>query len=79
MVLEMVALLYALGRGDLKHFGAVIKSLFWLLVHPGVIYRKRQKVKKVRTISDRELLKQLYRGSIVFSHYIRGIKKYSEL
>ncbi|MCH7763287.1 MAG: glycosyltransferase family 2 protein [Candidatus Marinimicrobia bacterium] len=77
--LEWVTIGYALVKWDLKHIGAVLKSLGWLLTHPHTIYKKRQLVKKLRRKNDREMLKQFYRGSIVYAHYIRGIKKYTDL
>ncbi len=79
LMLEFVAITYALLKWDLRHFGAVFKSLLWLLTHPFVILKKRRIVKRVRVKNDKELLKNIYRGSIVFAHYIRGIKKYSDL
>ena len=79
LALEFVAIAYALFKWDLRHFGAVCKSLFWLLTHPLVILKKRRSVRRVRIKYDKEVLNQFYRGSIVFAHYIRGIKKYSDL
>ncbi len=79
LALEFVAVIYALVKWDLRHFGAVFKSLFWLLTHPVLIFNKRRSVRKIRVLSDTEILKKFYRGSIVFAHYIRGIKKYSDL
>ncbi len=77
--LELVTIAYALVKWDLKHFSAVFKSLWWLLMHPHTIYKKRQLVKKLRRKNDREMLKQFYRGSIVYAYYIRGIKKFTDL
>ena len=79
IVLEGVAIVYALFKWDLKHFGAVCKSIFWLITHPFIILKKRRLVRKVRIKKDRDILKKFYRGSIVFAHYICGIKKYSDL
>ncbi len=79
LMLEFVAIAYAIVKWDLRHFGAVFNSLFWLLTHPLNIIKKRHLVRKVRMINDREILKKFYRGSIVFAHYIRGVKKYSDL
>jgi len=63
----------------MNHFGAVLKSLGWLLTHPHKIYKKRQLVKKIRKRNDKEILYQLYRGSIVFAHYIRRVNKFTDL
>jgi hypothetical protein len=79
LALEFVAVLYALVKWDLRHFGAIFKSFFWLVSHPLTILKKRRSVRKIRVLNDREILRKFYRGSIVFAHYIRGIKKYSDL
>ncbi|MFQ6678280.1 MAG: glycosyltransferase family 2 protein [Fidelibacterota bacterium] len=79
LALEFVAMAYALVKRDLNHFGAVLKSFGWLLTHPRTIYKKRQLVKKIRKKNDSEIISQLYRGSIVFAHYIRGVNKFSDL
>jgi len=77
--LELVTMVYALVKRDMNHFGAVLKSLGWLLTHPHKIYKKRQLVKKIRKRNDKEILNQLYRGSIVFAHYIRRVNKFTDL
>lgn len=77
--LELVAIVYALVKLDLKHLGAVFKSLWWLLTHPYTIYKKRQLVRKLRRKNDRKMLKQFYPGSIVYAHYIRGINIFTDL
>jgi len=77
--LEWVTIVYAFVKWDLKHVGAVLKSFYWLLTHPHTILKKRRFVKKLRRKNDREMLKQFYRGSIVFAYYIRGIKKFTDL
>jgi GT2 family glycosyltransferase len=79
LILEFIAMVYALVKWDLWHFGAVCKSLFWLLTHPLIIIKKRRLVRRMRIKNDREILQKFFRGSIVFAHYIRGVKKYSDL
>lgn len=79
LILEFIAMVYALVKWDLRHFGAVCKSLFWLLTHPLLIIKKRRLVQRMRIKNDREILQKFFRGSIVFAHYIRGVKKYSDL
>lgn len=79
LALEFVAMTYALAKWDLKHFGAVLKSLGWILSHPLKIHLKRKKVRHLRKMNDRKMLSNFYKGSIVFDHYIRRIKKFSDL
>ncbi len=79
LALEFVAMTYALVKWDLKHFGAVIKSLGWIVTHPIKIHQKRKQIRQLRKINDRKMLDSFYKGSIVFDHYIRRVKKFSDL
>ncbi len=77
--LELVAVVYASVLLDFKHLGAIFKSLFWILVHPVAIVRKRKAVKRLRKIRDREMVNNFYKGSVVMDYYIRKKKIYSDL
>lgn len=79
LFLEFVAVLYALALRDFGHIGAILKSLLWLLIHPGTIYRKRRKTKAIRKLKDREILLLLYKGSVVLDYYLLRKRRYSDL
>jgi glycosyltransferase involved in cell wall biosynthesis len=69
--LEFVAILYSLIYLDLKHFFGILHALFWIFLHPHVIFRRRKLVKKIRRIKDKRILRHMYWGSIVFDYYLR--------
>lgn len=66
-------------------YGAVFKSLWFLLSHPLFIYKKRRETQKIRLIKDKTIQKNMYKGSIAYEHYFRKhspvscIKKYRPL
>lgn len=77
--LELVAIIYALSKGDFNHFWGIFQALFWLLIHPRVIWQKRRLVQSLRQVPDRQVMKKMYRGSIVFNYYIRGKRRFKDL
>lgn len=79
LAFEFVAVFYAIALFDFSHVIAIFRSLFWILFHPHIIIRRRRKVKKLRKIIDRDLLKNIYKGSVVLDYYLFGKKYYSDL
>lgn len=77
--LDVVAMIYALIFGDWKHIKAINRAHFWIATHLMQIYRKRKSINPIRREKDRNILAKMYRGSIVFSHYILRKNRYSEL
>ncbi|RMF06890.1 MAG: glycosyltransferase family 2 protein [Candidatus Neomarinimicrobiota bacterium] len=78
-VLEWVALGYALVYRDWNHVRGICAALGWLIFHPGDIVRRRRFVRSVRTVKDRQLVRSLYRGSIVVAYYVLRKKSYRAL
>ncbi len=79
LALELVAALYAIVRLDLNHLLGIIQAQVWLLAHPHVIWKRRRKVKQIRTVKDKKVLPWLYWGSVVFDYYIRRKKCSAEI
>lgn len=52
---------------------AVLKSLYYIFSNPLRIWRKRKDVQKLRIVSDRDVTKNMYKGSIVFDHLVRKL------
>ena len=77
--LDIVAIIYAILFGDWNHIKGIAKAHAWIVFHPHEIYKKRKKVKLVRKEKDKDILKKMYNGSIVYSHYIMRKNRYSEL
>ena len=63
-----------------NHAFAQIRSLSWIILHPHIILQKRIRVKKIRKLSDSEILdKIIFKKSIVYQYFIKNIKQYSKL
>jgi len=74
LALELVALVYSLFCLDMNHFVGIIQSLFWVVTHPHVIWKRRRIIKRIRKVNDKQVLSWLYWGSVVFDYYIRRKK-----
>jgi len=48
-------------------------------LHLHIIISRRIKIKQKRVLSDREMMKAFYRGSIVLDYYIARKKTYGDL
>ena len=79
LALECIALVYSLVRLDMNHFLGIIQSLFWLVSHPHIIWKRRRFVKLIRVVKDKKVLPWLYWGSVVFDYYIRRKKRSAEI
>ena len=78
-MLELVAILFALTKLDFRHMFGVIQAHLWILFHIHIIFYKRIKINRLRTIGDYEIMKSMYKGSIIWDHYIRRMKTYRDI
>ena len=78
ILIELLALGYSLMSADFNRFIGIIAALLWVLTHPVYLFRQRKVVQKMREVSDKELMKNLYDGSIALSYYLLGKKKVSD-
>ena len=53
-----------------KRAKAAIQSLFDLFKNISPIIKKRKKVQGLRKVTDRKIMENMYKGSIVFAHFI---------
>jgi hypothetical protein len=77
--LDMLALLMELFKGHLAGAMAIARAYFWIITHISTILKKRADVQSRRKIPDKQALRLVYPGSIVFEYYILGHKKFSQL
>lgn len=77
--LDIIAFFYALTKLDWKHMTAIVSALFWVIFHPHLIYAKRQRNKPLKSVRDRDIIKNLFRGSIVLVYYILRKNTYREI
>ncbi len=79
LLLEGVTLITALFMGQFKRMAAVIIASFSIWVRfPGII-RNRKRVQALWRIQETSIQRRMYRGSLVFSYFVRGIRKASDL
>ncbi|MFP4547010.1 MAG: glycosyltransferase family 2 protein [Fidelibacterota bacterium] len=79
ILLDYLAVLDAVRRFDMGRLTAVFKAHFWCLFHPGKIIKKRQKVKRLRQRTDKQIMAKFYSGSIALASFLFGKNKYSDL
>jgi hypothetical protein len=77
--LDVIAFFYALTKLDWKHMTAIVFAFVWVIFHPHLIFTKRQKNKPIKSVMDRNIIKNMFRGSIVLVYYILRKKTYREI
>ncbi|MGD9898918.1 MAG: glycosyltransferase family 2 protein [Calditrichaceae bacterium] len=56
-----------------KRARSVMRSLLYLFTHPSLIYGKRRETQGLRKVSDRQIIRNMYPGSVVIDHFIRKL------
>ena len=79
IMLEFIAVGYAVIKLDWNHATGILKSLTWILFHPVTILKKRLHFKKIRIIKDKNMMNKLSRTSVVIGHYLGGKRTYLEI
>ena len=79
IMFELIALGYSTLKLDWKHASAIIRSLLYLLFHVNVILKRRYNFKKIRKEKDKDIMKNIFRNSIVINYYLRRVQFYSEI
>ena len=79
IMLEFIAVGYAVMKLDWNHVTGILKSLIWILFHPVTILKKRSHFKKIRKINDKNIMNKLSRTSVVIGHYLGRKKTYLEI
>lgn len=82
ILMEMATIIADLVLWEGKRAGAVWKALRYLFSHYGKLMAKHRAIQSLRTTPDRVIMKNMFRGSIVWWHYIHKrmpvtcVKKY---
>ncbi len=66
-------------KGNFPGGKAILKAYFWLIRHGRLLREKRRQIQKIRKVSDREIFKLIYPGSVVWEYFVRGRKTFSNL
>ena len=63
-----------------NHAFAQINSLLWIITHPHIIIKRRSIIKKIRKVTDEQLLRDIIlNNSIVYQYFIKQNRKYQSL
>lgn len=53
-----------------RRAGAVIKALWYLVMHGSELISAHRKTQQFRKVSDRKVMRNMFRGSIIWQHYV---------
>lgn len=77
--LDAIALFQSLFTLKLKRVAAITHAYIWIILHPGLITKKRREVKKMRKICDDKIAGLLYTKSVALQYYLKKRKTFKEL
>jgi len=66
-------------RQNFRQSFAIINAYIWLVTNLGLILRKRKVVQHIRTVTDRDVFRLVYPGSVVSRYFIFRKKTYMSL
>ena len=80
LIMETISCLKDIISLRLNHAYAQIKSLLWIIFHPHIILKRRENIKKIRKLSDEDILNNIiFSKSIVYQYFIKNKKTYKSL
>jgi len=79
LLLDYLALGVSLFQRDYGRVKGIIKAHLWVLLHPGLLWRKRRLVKKLRVVTDGQISECLYHGSVALQFYLCRRHTFTEL
>lgn len=80
IVLELMAIVYALAKGNTSYAYAVVRSATWLVRNFRAIMRQRRYVQNsLRCVPDSAIRPLMYPASIALTYYLRRRKRFSAL
>ena len=80
IIMEFISCAKDIISLKLNHASAQLLSLLWIISHPHIIIKRRKLIKKIRKISDEELLNNIiFDKSIVYQYFIKQKKEYQSL
>ncbi len=76
---ELITFCAALPRRDWVRAKAVLAALFFVITNAKRICQRRKAAQGCRQLPDREIILKMYRGSIVWAYFVRGIRRFQDL
>ena len=77
--LEALAALGYLAKREWKHVAAPLAAAMWILLHPFNLWSRRRRSRASAAPASRRNLEGLFRGSILFQYYFKGVRVASAL
>jgi len=77
VIFEMATIMVDAAMWEGKRARAALKALLFIFRHPLFILKKRRSVQKLRKVSDRAILRNMYPGSVAIDHFIRKLSPYA--
>lgn len=77
--MDAAALLGELLKGKPASAVSIIRAYTWVLLHLRLLWRKRKQIQQLRRVSDTDVFKLVYPGSIVWEYFIRRRRNFSKL
>jgi len=79
IMLEFIALGYAMVKIDFNHVSGILRSMAWVVFHPLTIINKRKRFRLIRKLKDRDVLKKICKTPVVLAHFLAGKKTYLDI
>jgi GT2 family glycosyltransferase len=79
MALDAMCFLYYFAKRDRSRSFCVPRSYAWLLRNLGNVYRSRKVVQRLRTVSDREIIRRMIKKSVVIQHFLMKRKYFNQI
>jgi GT2 family glycosyltransferase len=79
MALDAMCFLYYVVKRDRSRSFCVPRSYAWLLRNLGNVYRSRKVVQRLRTVSDREIIRRMIKKSVVIQHFLMKRKYFNQI
>ena len=77
--LEMAAIILAVKQRDYRRILAIFGAGFWNLFNLPYMISTRKSINRIRKISDREIIKKLYKGTVALQYYVKGKQTFFQL
>lgn len=79
ILLEIMTLIYSLLKLDFVRLKGGSLALLYVFFNFLKIIKKRADVQKIRNVPDSEVFKKMYRSSIAFEYFVRGVRRVQDL
>ncbi len=79
ILMDSTAFLSEFVKGHWRNAGAILRAYYWVFRHIRIILRNRTRTQRLRKVSDTEVLKRMYPGSVVLEYFLFKRKRFQDL